>query len=186
MDVRALDRRALDATGSIIAGLTDDQLDAATPCTEWTVRDVIEHMVGNAIHYTAAITGSAAPAIDGDVRERFRTTGERLTAAFASDTALELPIRLGKFGTFNGKIALGIHFVDVLVHGWDLGKAIGKPVDLDEELAIPALKIAEFIPDTPQVRGPGGAFAPRRPVADEAPAGIRLVAVSGRSPSWPG
>jgi uncharacterized protein (TIGR03086 family) len=186
VDIRELDRRALAATGKIVAGLTDDQLDAATPCTEWRVRDVIEHMVGNADHYITTVTGTTASPAGDDPRERFRISGEHLTSAFAPDAALQTLIPLGKFGTYPGKIALRVHFVDVLVHGWDIGRAIGMDVELAEELAAPALRIAASIPDTPEIRGHGASFAPRQPVGATAPTGLRLVAELGRSPAWPG
>lgn len=185
MDIRELDRRAVTATGRIVARLTDEQLDVATPCTAWTVRDVIQHMVDNAVHFITTVTGAAAPVAGGDLRERFRLSGEHLATAFAPDAALETPIPLGRFGTYKAAIALRVHFVDVLVHGWDIGKAIGLDVELDEELAVPALKMAAAIPDTPTIRGHGRAFAPRQPVAADAPTGLRLVAELGRSPSWP-
>lgn len=185
MDSLELDHRALTATGRIIAGLTDDQLDAATPCAEWTVRDVIEHMIDNRTAFAALITGVKDIAAGDDIRERFSQTVRIVTAAINIDGALDRQFSLGQFGTYPGKIALRIYSVDTLVHGWDIGKAIGVDVELDEELATAGLKLVRLYPDTAEMRGPGGAFAQPQPVNDDAPAGIRLVAALGRSPAWP-
>lgn len=184
MDILELDRRATDATGSIISGLTDDQLDLPTPCSEWTVRDVIEHLVANATNHAASITGSRVEAPDGDPRARFLAASSHLTATLATPGALDARVDLGEYGTFDGPVAIRVHFVDVLVHGWDIGQALGGRT-LDEELARPALRVAEHYPDTEPTRGPGRAFAARQPVPADAPAGLRLVATLGRSVRWP-
>jgi uncharacterized protein (TIGR03086 family) len=185
MGIRDLDWLALEATGGIIAGLTDDQLDLPTPCTEWTVRDVVEHLVVNATTHASGVSGIAVEPPEGNVRERYAAAASHLTAMLSRDGALDIPVKLGKFGTFDGPIALGVHFVDVLVHGWDIGQAIGTPIEFDGKLAAPALRMAERYPDTPPTRGPGGAFAARRPVPGDAPAGIRLLATLGRQVRWP-
>jgi uncharacterized protein (TIGR03086 family) len=185
MGIRSLDRLALEATGGIIVGLTDDQLDLPTPCTEWTVRDVVEHLVVNATTHASRVSGIAVEPPEGNVRERYAAAASHLTAMLSRDGALDIPVKLGKFGTFDGPIALGVHFVDVLVHGWDIGQAIGMRVEFDAKLAAPALRMAERYPDTPPTRGPGGAFAARQPVPDDAPAGIRLLATLGRQVRWP-
>lgn len=184
VDILELDRRAIDATGSIISGLTDDQLDLPTPCSEWTVRDVIEHLVTNATKHVASITGTRIEAPDGDPGERFQAVSTHLTATLSTPGALEVPVDLGEYGTFDGPVAIRVHFIDVLVHGWDIGQALGG-ITLDEELARPALRIAERYPDTEPTRGPGRAFAARQPVPDDAPTDLRLVATLGRLVRWP-
>ena len=72
--------------------------------------------------------------------------------------------------------------VDVLVHTWDLSKAIGEPISLDPELARWALDVS--------ARHEGelnasGLYRPPVATSSEADVTSRLVALLGRDPSWP-
>ncbi|MBC6450256.1 TIGR03086 family metal-binding protein [Actinokineospora xionganensis] len=182
MDIRALDRRAVEVTGGIIDRLTDEQLDLASPCSEWTVRGVIEHMVGNNHGMLAKLTGQAPPAEvspAADPRANFRKTAEAFLAAFASDEAQEASFELlGVERT--GAVAQSVHFADVLVHAWDIASAAGIDLRYDEDLAEAAVKVVSRFPE--ELWGPGGAFAARLPVAEDASAQDRLLALTGRAP----
>ncbi|MGQ0840726.1 TIGR03086 family metal-binding protein [Actinokineospora sp.] len=185
MDIRELDRRAIESTGSIIDGLDDAQLDAPTPCTEWTVRGVIQHMVENNHRTVDKLAGRPeTPVAPGlDPRADYRESAAVFTAAFADGTALAVPYEMA-LGTFTGAVALGIHFTDVLVHGWDIGTAVGIDVLIEDDLAEAALAMVAMFPDSPNIWGPNGVFADRLPVADDAPAHERLLALTGRSAVW--
>ncbi|SDD31268.1 TIGR03086 family metal-binding protein [Actinokineospora iranica] len=182
MDIRELDRRAVESTGRIIDALTDEQLDVPTPCTEWAVREVIAHMVDNHVNFLRKLAGEA-PALSGDPRVDFRETAAALAALADNDEVLAAPYEM-PIGTVNGRIALSIHFNDTLVHGWDIGTAVGVDVRLDEDLVEAALGFISTWPDTPEVWGPGKAFSARLPVADDASPQERLLALTGRSPAW--
>lgn len=185
MDMRELHRRAVQETGSVLAEITDADWDRPTPCTEWTVRDIVAHMVDNGAQLAAVLDGKDAPEPlrppDDALVGAYADSGD-LIAAAATDEALERSYPLGSFGEFAGRIHLGIRFVDVLVHGWDLAAALERDHEIAPDLAEPALRIAESLPDTPAVRGPGGPFAPARPAPQDATPGERLVAVLGRTP----
>ncbi|MFC7614081.1 maleylpyruvate isomerase N-terminal domain-containing protein [Actinokineospora soli] len=87
MDIRDLDRRAIESTGAVIDELTEDQLDLPTPCAKWVVRDVIAHMVGNNHGLVTKLTGEERQPTD-DVRRDYRTSAAALSTALASDDAL--------------------------------------------------------------------------------------------------
>lgn len=184
MDIRELHRRAVESTGKVVDGLTDAQLDLPTPCTEWTARDVIEHMVDNNHRVLADFAGAPLERAETDPRRAYWASADALAAAFTDDALLEKPYELGDFGTFTGAVALAVHFADVLVHGWDLGRAAGVEVRLDEDLVEQALRQVSRYPDAPGMRGPGKLFAERRAVADDADPQERLLAITGRPASW--
>ncbi|PPK70369.1 TIGR03086 family metal-binding protein [Actinokineospora auranticolor] len=182
MDLRELDRRAVAATGAIIDGLTDEQLDAETPCTRWAVRDVVQHMVDN--HRTALDTfGDGAPEPGADVRTEWRRTAAAVVDLFADDAVLAASYEVVGRST-NGRTALSLHFGDTLVHGWDIGTAVGLHVRIDDDLAEAMLAGIARWPKTAQVWGPDGFFARQLPVAEGATPTERLLAATGRDAAW--
>lgn len=185
MDVVELDRTALVATGAVIAGLSDEQLDLRTPCSEWTVRDVIEHMVGNVAGAPErlGVANVSVPEFPSDPRAAFPIASEVIEAVFAA-ADLERTVEFGNFGQFPASAVVAIHFVDVLVHGWDIGMAVNGSHQLPEELAAPAFAHLSNLPDAPGLRGPGAPFAHKVPVPDDASITDRLVGIAGRSPNW--
>ncbi|MBM7771773.1 uncharacterized protein (TIGR03086 family) [Actinokineospora baliensis] len=182
MDVRPLYRRATDHTGHLIDALSDDQLNLLTPCSQWRVREVIAHLVDNRNRLLNNLTGGT-PAPEADLRTGFRTTTEALITAFADDALLETPYEL--LGTqYNAATALFVDFADTLVHGWDIGVAMGRDVELPEDLAAVAVKGISRWPEDGTIWGPGGLFGEKLPVSEDASPQERLLAITGRSPQW--
>ncbi|GAA3061462.1 TIGR03086 family metal-binding protein [Actinokineospora globicatena] len=182
MDVRDLDRRAIEATGRIVDTLTDEQLAAPTPCPRWQVRDVVAHMADNKRRLLTALTGSA-PEPGDDVRGDFRIAATALTAAFTEDSLLTASYELLGI-EYNAAVALFVHFADTLVHGWDIGTAIGQDVRLPEDLVQAALKGISRWPDDGTIWGKDGLFGEKLPVAEDATPQEKLLATTGRSPQW--
>ncbi|GAA4431288.1 TIGR03086 family metal-binding protein [Actinokineospora soli] len=185
MDIRDLDRRAIESTGAVIDELTEDQLDLPTPCAKWVVRDVIAHMVGNNHGLVTKLTGEERQPTD-DVRRDYRTSAAALSTALASDDALahkfDFPL-LG--GEVNTQAMLTVHFNDVLVHGWDLARSIGADITLDPDLVDFALNAMSGLPDNPGIwSDEGSVFAPKRTVPADATPQDRLLALTGRDHTW--
>jgi uncharacterized protein (TIGR03086 family) len=83
------------------------------------------------------------------------------------------------FGPMPGRLALGIHAADLLIHGWDLAVASGQAADIDPELARFALDVEQqFLSD--DLRGPDGPFGAAIPTSDSASPQERLLAFVGR------
>ncbi|SEL10570.1 TIGR03086 family metal-binding protein [Rhodococcus maanshanensis] len=193
MDLREHYLEALALTGGIIAGLSEQQLDLPTPCDEWDVRAVISHLNANARAMCSHLSGTAddtsapltgdAPATP-DPRADFGAAARELTFVLTDDAVLDRSIPLANSGAASGSIAIGVHFVDVLTHGWDLSRAIGIDYRPAERRVATALKFAGGYPDSPDMRGPGALFAPARPLDPDAPALDRLAALLGRDPQW--
>jgi uncharacterized protein (TIGR03086 family) len=191
MDILDLDRRALAAAGDVVARVGADQLGAATPCRDWRLRDLLGHMVAHNHGFAAAARGENVPASAWDGSPAgdqpypaYLESATLASRAFAAPGALDRQVELPGLGAFPLRIAVGFHFVDYLIHGWDVARAIGAASDPDGELTETALKFASRWPDVPQLRGPGAPFGPKVDVQADAPPFDRLLGLLGRSPDW--
>lgn len=146
-----------------------------------------EHVVGWSTSFAAGLAdpgGQAPPgptSVDGDAATAVRAAAERIDAGLAAGAAGR-PLLLGEQG-MPGDMALSMILWEYQVHGWDLAAALGRdwapePEGLEASLAFAPAML------TPEFQGPDKPFAPRVPVADDAPAMDRLVALSGRDPLW--
>jgi uncharacterized protein (TIGR03086 family) len=187
-DVRELDRRALSATGEVIAAVKLDDLDRPTPCTKWTLGDLLVHLVNENRGFAASSLG--APAIvsiwySADLHPgpfaAYQDSADRARNAFASPGVHEGSFEVREFGHFPAPVAIGMHFVDVLVHGWDVAVSIGARYRPDPRSAATALAIASRWSRTGQRRHE---FGRRMAVPDDAPDFTRLLGLLGRDPSW--
>jgi uncharacterized protein (TIGR03086 family) len=191
LDIRDIDRRSLQIAGATIAQVKADHLDLPTPCGDWTLRGLLRHLVSENEGFAAAVGNGSAPRTvwDGgrlgdDPYRAYEASAELVTSAFAPGDALDRDMEVREFGVFPGRVALSLHAVDFLVHGWDVAAAIGVPYEPDDELAATALKIASRWPDAPETRGPGAAFDTRVEVPEDASDFQRLLGLLGRSPQW--
>jgi uncharacterized protein (TIGR03086 family) len=114
---------------TLVAGLDGADLRAPTPCDEFDVRHVLEHMIGGATMFAAAFRGTTAlDAPDGDVVEAFPLAMAELGAAIRSPGALERTID-APFGQVPGDTFARFVALDGLVHGWDIATATGQAYD---------------------------------------------------------
>ena len=183
-DPVAMLERSLAAVGQIVANVRPAQLDLPSPCCEWTVRDVIDHLVkGNAwtVASLSAETGSAGRPTDSmvgdDPAAAFAESSAAVLAAFRAPGArgkmLDLP-----FGRMPGAAVAGMRSIDLLVHGWDIAKATGQSTDFAPDLNEAALAAARHAMTFDRAGSP---FAPEQPVPSDAPAADRLAAFLGRA-----
>lgn len=179
--------RAFASTRNVLANVQPVQLDGPTPCASWTVRDLINHIVGGS-HWFGATTesGEAGPSseqdwTEGDMVASFDSGVARALAAFKAPGAQEKTIKL-PFGEFPGSVYMGLATTDTFTHGWDLAKATGQSVDLDAALAEKLLEAATLlVPD--QFRGDEPMpFGPKVEPPEGATAADRLAAFMGRQP----
>ncbi|POM27402.1 hypothetical protein BTM25_18160 [Actinomadura rubteroloni] len=194
--LRSLDRRVLERSRDLVATVTDADLARPTPCAGWTLRDLLSHMAGQHVGFATAAEGETADASgwrDADLgpdaasaRAVYSASAARVTAAFERDMperGLWLPeIRTDAF--FPPAVALGFHLVDYVVHNWDVARTLGLASPDDEESAAAALEVALRVPDGPEFRGPGKAFAAVLPAPDGGSTLDRVLTVLGRSPDW--
>ena len=181
--------RAVDATGRLVAAVRDDQWAGPTGCPGWSVRDLLNHLVGGNLVAAAVLTDERPPDptadhLGADPAAAYRRSGDAVREAFARPGALEKVVTVPA-GTIPGAVALHLRLTEHLVHGWDLAQATGQatmglPAELaEQELAFARVQLGKIPPD----RRP---FAPPQPVADAAPAIDRLAALLGRRPPTSG
>lgn len=179
-DPIVLHEGALDATARIVAGVRLDQLSLPTPCAEWDVRQLIGHLVeGNEI-FTRAVDFELAGYVGDDPFEVYARTTEAVRLAWRQPGVLDREIT-GPFGSLPGHLVVRMHFVDHLVHGWDLAKATGQDATIEAPLATAAYEEVTAALEASS-RGPGMPFAAEVTSGADAPAYERLVAFLGREP----
>lgn len=113
--------------GGVVAGIRPDQLDTPTPCDDFTVRGVLEHMIAGAVAFAAAYRGTTS--VEPDRRDplgSFGTVLADLVAAISAPGALDQTVT-APFGDLPGDTFARFVVLDGLVHGWDLAVATGQP-----------------------------------------------------------
>ncbi|MCW2872328.1 TIGR03086 family metal-binding protein [Actinacidiphila oryziradicis] len=193
-DIRVLDRRALAAAEEIVRKIDGSRPDRPTPCSEWTLAQLLAHMVGQNHGFAAAARGAgkdlavwADRPVGEEPAEAFAASAAKVTAAFGEEGALErgfcLPeIRDG--GLFPARTAIGFHFVDTVVHGWDVARSIGVEAAFDADLLAAVLPIAEAVPGGAARQRKGSAFRHGVPAGEGAGLLDRILALLGRDPGW--
>jgi len=193
-DIRPLDRRALLVTEEIVDRIRPDQLDLPTPCGEWRLRQLLGHLIGQNHGFADAADGKHTDLTDWADRDFgddpagvFRASAARVAESFAQEGVLDrefwLPEVRGGM-SFAAPTAIGFHFVDYVVHGWDVAVSIGVPAPFAPELLLAALPYARQVPEGASRRVAGAPFGPGLPT-DSADPLDQLLATLGRSPSWP-
>lgn len=178
-------QRAFASTGSILTNVSTEQMDLPTPCVSWTVRDLVNHIVGGATFFAVTAETGTAPPVSGedhaagDFKTQFDAESRRAVEAFAAEGAMEKTMKL-PFGDLPGSIYVMVAATDTFAHGWDLAKATGQSTDLDPAIAARLLEAAQFIPD--EFRGPDGQapFGPKVDVPESASVADKLAGFMGR------
>lgn len=187
-DTRAHLNAVLIDLARVVDGIDDARRTAPTPCTEYDVSTLLDHVVGWLDTFSAgyADPGGRAPRADlsgfrapEDPAAAVREAASRLDRALAAGAATR-PLVLGE-AAMPGEMALSMILWEYQVHGWDLATATGQPWSPPADGLEASLVFAPMML-TDDYQGEGKPFAPRVGVADDAPALDRLVAISGRDP----
>lgn len=180
-------QRVVDTTTEMIGNTTNAQLANPTLCTEWTVKDLINHMVTGATMFAiSAEQGSIPDAelgklmssdnVGTDPQSAWATAAKRAMTAFEAPGVMEKIVKL-PFGEMPAGVALNIAIFDVATHSVDLARATGQKVT-DTEMLSGALELAQQMMG-PQLRQPG-IFGDEQPCPDNAPVDDQLLAFAGR------
>jgi uncharacterized protein (TIGR03086 family) len=179
-DPVSLYRAATDRACDIVEAVRPDQLGSPTPCTDWTVQRLIDHLVGGT-EYLLAAAENREPA------QRTFSMGAdfRLCVAAVLD-ALEVPGAMERTCIsplgFEWPVSQAVAgtFMDVLIHTWDLARATDQDDRLDPELVDACTAL--FLPHMPERGRAAGIVGPAMEVAEDATAHDRLLAAMGRRP----
>ena len=178
---------------TLAAGVTDDMLQAPTPCGDYTVADLLAHAMGLTIAFRDAADKKGSPAQDGvpsrvaldpGWREALPGQLQAMAAAWHSPQAWEGLTKVGG-GTMPATFAGQAGLNELVIHGWDLARGTGQPYRANEASAQAAL---EFLTLASAAAEPGqpGPFGPAVEIAPGASILDRAIALSGRDPRWPG
>ncbi|MFC4021087.1 TIGR03086 family metal-binding protein [Micromonospora sp. GCM10011542] len=178
---------AAPRTVTVVRGIADDQLDLPTPCRDFTVRDLLNHLFEVVVNFQELaakrpVQWADKPdhLVDG-WRDRFEAETGRLIAAWSDPSALEgVSSGMGMPQTTLGGMAL----LDLTVHGWDLAVATDQPYQPAPEATAELHELVEQLGPTARKMG---VFADPVPVPATAPLPdlARLLARTGRNPTWP-
>jgi uncharacterized protein (TIGR03086 family) len=184
-DLQELFRRSVGSFGERVHAIRDDQWTGATPCTEWDVRVLVGHLVTE-VAWVGPLVGGKSVADVGDELSGDLTgddpkgswdrySGEA-TSAVAEDGAMERTVRLTSRELPAADYTFEV-FMDLLIHGWDLARAIGAPEVLDPESV--DVVYAKMKPNEEALKA-SGVFGPEVTPPADADAQTRLLAIFGR------
>ncbi|MFJ8965313.1 TIGR03086 family metal-binding protein [Lentzea sp. NPDC102401] len=189
-DLLTLHHTAVGTSVEIVSKVSADDLGKPTPCSEWTLAELLAHMTAQHHGFAAAARGkggdlaawevsvSSRPVVD------YAEAAEDVLAAFAEPEVPQREFELPEFGArFPAMQAIGFHLIDYVVHGWDVARSLGLDYHLAPELAEPALRIALAVPDGEARLKPGAPFGPALVADDDDPLN-RVLTALGRSPKW--
>jgi uncharacterized protein (TIGR03086 family) len=173
--------RALAAVGELISNIRPEQWSASTPCADWTVRQIVNHLIGMNRVFAAILADEPPPprvddTSDDELGRAYGGSAAALVAAFEQPGVLDRSYH-GPLGMATGRDRLQIRLYDLLAHGWDLAHATAQPARLPEDLAEQSLSFARGqVSDEARQ----GRFGPAQIVAEHASAIEQLVAFLGR------
>jgi uncharacterized protein (TIGR03086 family) len=171
-------RHAIEIFQDVLANVTQDQWSNSTPCAEWDVTALVDHVVtGNAWVQTVA-GRQAAPVPPGNARAAFAISAAAAHDVFNAPDGLDRTYDL-PFGQVPGSVFVTMRTNDLFTHAWDLAKATGQSTDLDPEFAAGVLA-ANKDRVTDALRGPGNMFGDIQPCADDRPVADKAAAFLGR------
>jgi uncharacterized protein (TIGR03086 family) len=188
MDSVATLQRVIDESKRLVGGVTPEQLGNKTPCTEWTVRDIINHITGGATMFAVSAEQGSVPDelvgqllggdnLGDDYKAAFNAAADKAMSAFSDPAVLDKMVKL-PFGEMPAGVALNIAIFDVATHNCDIARSTGQQVQ-DRDVLDAALEMGK------QMIGPdlrtSGRFDAEQPCAPEAPADERLLAFAGRA-----
>jgi uncharacterized protein (TIGR03086 family) len=167
--------RASSWTASKVAGATK-KLDASTPCDQWDVTTLMNHMLETQRYFLGAARGENGSPPSPNPPDLI---GDDPVGAFDA-TRADVMRTYGAPGVIDRTgISLGIAFSDQLLHGWDLAKATGQDATMPEGLPEAAFTLIHGRFTDEQRKG---IFKPEVKVASDAPAQDKLLAYTGRDP----
>jgi uncharacterized protein (TIGR03086 family) len=182
----------------LLGGVADDQLVAPTPCPDYPVAALLDHLMGLSAAFTWGARKTTATEAGGDESGPGLATAEHLDTdwrtllprrlddlaeAWRDPTAWEGTAEVG--GVTLPAELMGVVTLDELVlHGWDLARATGQPFTCDPASVAAILPFTMESARSEEEADREGIFGPAVPIPDDAPELDRALGFAGRDPSW--
>ena len=197
-DIRPYHRTAVAASVDVVNAITRDDLNRPTPCAGWNLAALLTHMTVQHYGFAASARGggadlalwqpaTVAEAVAADPAGAYAAAAADVLDAFSADGVLDATFALPEFGpgaTVPGAMAIGFHFVDYVVHGWDVARTIDAPFELPTEVMHAVLPLVLAVPDGEFRETEGAPFARAITATDAASDIERILLHLGRSPKW--
>jgi uncharacterized protein (TIGR03086 family) len=172
----------------VLRGVGPDHLAAPTPCGDWDVRTLGNHLLQVVSALALAGRGAAVPdelwkrdlTVDG-WSARFDDAAGQAVAAWADPVAPHRTVTMGS-ADMPAPFVAAMLVADLTIHGWDLARATGQDFHCAENVAESAYR---FVAETAEQGRGMGLYGVPVPVSESAPALDRALGLSGRDPNWP-
>lgn len=190
VDYVSLDAVAVRTSIDVVSRATSDDLARPTPCRAWTLYGLLAHMATQHYGFAAASRGDDSLEtwkvrdLGDDPVKAYIASAEHVLAAFAEDGVTERQFPLPEFGaglSFPGHQAISFHFIDYVVHSWDVAKSLGTTVTFTPDVLEAAQTVAQVVPTGDVRLAPGSPFAADVPWTGDDPLD-QIVAHLGRNP----
>jgi uncharacterized protein (TIGR03086 family) len=187
MELSELHRRVVEGWQSRVENVPGSAWGERTPCEDWDVRALVNHVVGEQLWTPPIAEGRTVDDVgdrfDGDVLGDDPVATGRRSAKDAIDAAdaklAEGGIVHLSFGDFPIEEYVWQLSTDHLIHGWDLAAATGQDRTMDPDLVE---AVAGWFVEREELYRSAGAVGPRRDAGDDPQS--QLLAACGRDPSW--
>jgi uncharacterized protein (TIGR03086 family) len=182
---------AYENAATIVSGTGPDVLGHPTPCSNYDVAGLIDHLVEAGRRAAALGHGQAPPPGDesphvalADAPSELRAAAHEAAEAWGDDTSLSTKTSMPWGAEYAGTTLVDMYVAELAAHAWDLAIATGQVDRLDRSLAVPALEGARawIKPEYRNLVGPGSPFGPEVHLAPNASEWGRFVAFMGRDP----
>lgn len=186
--VESFSRTAGTAT-RVIANIGVDQLDASTPCTDWDVKAVLNHLIGAAymardlgLQGQVDMSNMADDFVGDDPQGAWTEASKQATDAWRGEGVLAKTVTMPWGAQMPAPMALSILRNDVFGHTWDLARATGQSTDLDAEVSEDVWNMLKENPTAIDPFRQMGLFGPAVDAPADAPTADRVAAFFGRTP----
>ncbi|MFQ6026701.1 MAG: TIGR03086 family metal-binding protein [Dehalococcoidia bacterium] len=188
----ALFEKATKHVSRVVAGVQQEQLDHPTPCSEWNVQELLNHLIGGAEMVVGCFSGQSPDIAPGSSDSSYSTETQASGLAQAYQAVVSQALQAARepgalernietpIGEMPCAVFLSISSMDQFIHGWDLAKATGQDTALDPELA--QVCYGMCVPDMADQGREAGVIGPVVAVPDDASTQDKLLGYMGRQP----
>lgn len=181
---------SMDSTQRIVSGITESAWTNATPCDDWNVKDIVNHLVYENVWAVELLNGKSigevGDAFEGDLvgqhpQQKYESTTKDVRMIIERPDSMSLVCQISS-GPIPGSEYAAQLFLDTLIHGWDIAVGSGQPGNLDSGLIEACIPLAVITRDAV---GEGGSFGNTVETQPQSDPQARLLALLGRdSPVW--